>query len=160
MNTEESLLLDELYRKLYRYMFTFAMGQLKDEDLAMEAVQETFAIACSRAEYIMTSENPRGWLMEALKHVILHIKREFAYMQKLYLTFEIQDKSVYVTDDNVDIMYSDLIHESDFQMLKKVALERISMMQLSEELGISVSACKKRVQRTKERMRKILEEDE
>lgn len=160
MNTDESLIIDELYRKLHRYMYTFAMSQLKDEDLAMEAVQETFAIACNKAEYILTSENPRGWLMEALKHVILHIKREFAYMQKLYLTFEIQDKSVYITDENVDIMYSDLIHESDFQMLKKVVFERLTMMEMSEELNISVSACKKRLQRTKDRMRKALGESD
>lgn len=160
MNTEESILLEELYRKRYCYMFTFAKTQLKDEDLALEAVQETFAIACNKATDLFSSGNPKGWLMEALKNVILHIKREFAYMQKLYLTFEIQDKSVYITDENVDIMYSDLIHESDFQMLKKVALERISMMEMSEELGISVSACKKRLQRTKERMRKALGESD
>ena len=139
-------------------MFTFAMGQLKDKDLAMEAVQETFAIACKRSEYIILSENPEGWLMEALKNVILHIKRELAYMQKLYLRFEIHDKAEYITDENVDIMYSDLVHESDFNMLKRAALERLSMKELSEELNISVAACKKRLQRTKERMRKALGE--
>ena len=81
-------------------------------------------------------------------------------MQTLYLQFEIHDKAVYITDDNVDIMYSGLIHESDFNMLKKAALERLSMKELSEENDISVAACKKRLQRTKERMRKALTESD
>ena len=59
-------------------------------------------------------------------------------------------------DANVDLLYGDLLPEEDFRLLKRIVLERYSYLEAAEELGISLEACRKRVQRIKQRLREKL----
>ena len=61
-------------------------------------------------------------------------------------------------DANVDLLYGDLLPEEDFRLLKRIVLERYSYLEAAEELGISLEACRKRVQRIKQRLREKLGE--
>ena len=45
------------------------------------------------------------------------------------------------------------------QLLINIVIRKYSMLEAAEELGISVEACKKRVQRAKKRLQKIIEKD-
>ena len=47
--------------------------RLRDHCLAEEAVQETFRIACAKADRLAESENRQGWLINTLKNV-LHLR--------------------------------------------------------------------------------------
>ena len=40
-----------------------------------------------------------------------------------------------------------------------IVIRKYSMLEAAEELGISVEACKKRVQRAKKKLQKIIEKD-
>ena len=62
------------------------------------------------------------------------------------------------TTENIDLLYSDLIANEDFELIRKIVIDRYSMLEAAKELGISVEACKKRVQRAKQKLRKILED--
>ena len=57
---------------------------------------------------------------------------------------------------SVDVLFSDVSKSEDFQLLKRVALDHYTMPELAWELGISVEACKKRVQRARKRLQKKL----
>ena len=61
-------------------------------------------------------------------------------------------------DANVDLLYGDLLPEEDFRLLKRIVLERYSYLEAAKELGISLEACRKRVQRIKQRLREKLGE--
>ena len=61
---------------------------------------------------------------------------------------------------DVDVLYSNLLGDADYQLLKKVALEQKTLLEISCELGISVEACTKRVQRARKALRKKLSENE
>ena len=61
-------------------------------------------------------------------------------------------------DANVDLLYGDLLPEEDFRLLKRIVLERYSYLEAAEEPGISLEACRKRVQRIKQRLREKLGE--
>lgn len=54
--------------------------------------------------------------------------------------------------------YGDLLPQEDFRLLKLVVLERYSYLEAAQELGISLEACRKRVQRIKQRLRQKLKE--
>ena len=62
--------------------------------------------------------------------------------------------SVTDDDENVDILYGDVAESEDFKLIKKLALERCSMLELSEELGVNIETCKKRVQRARAKLKK------
>lgn len=58
--------------------------------------------------------------------------------------------------DNIDLLYSGLLNEVEFQLVKRVAVDRYTMLEAAEELGINEDAYKKRGQRAKEKMWKNL----
>ena len=47
----------------------------------------------------------------------------------------------------------------NFQLLVNIVVRRYTMLEAAEELGITVEACKKRVQRAKKKLQKIIEKD-
>lgn len=57
---------------------------------------------------------------------------------------------------SVDLLFRDVSDSEEFRLLKRLALERCTISDLAQELGISVEACKKRVQRARKRLQKRL----
>lgn len=144
-------------------LYVYAMNAIGNHAQAEEAVQDTFSIACSNVEKLLNSDNPNGWLMNVLKNVINNTRKKQARLFKMVITAISLEDIVIVTPgelDNVDLIYSDLLKPEEFELLKKIVIDRYSMLEAAEELGISVEACKKRVQRTKKKLKKILEDIE
>lgn len=154
-----------LYLEMYGKLFSYASIALGDQALAEEAVQETFRIACSKSSEFLSHPNKRGWLMNTLKNVITNIRRTRARLNKLVVDSMAYDEALIINnsnngeiESNVDIMYSDLLDEEDYRLLKLIVLEKLSMKEAAEIFGISVDACKKRVQRAKKKLKNILED--
>lgn len=149
--------IEALYFECYKKLETFAVCSLKNMSLAEEAVQETFRIACSKPESIAASPNPKGWLVNTLKYVISNIEKRQMVASKIisdYLGDEIDKLPAPVEQINLELLYGDVADSEEFKMIKAIALDGKSMIELAEELGITVAACKKRVQRAKKNLQK------
>ena len=70
LNQEEEEYIERLYREMYTRLCIYAMSALGSKALAEEVVQDTFRIACIKPDGLMSSKNPRGWLVNTLKNVI------------------------------------------------------------------------------------------
>jgi len=157
MNAEQNRKIDELYREMFDKMKVYACCSLDNEALAEEAVQETFRIACQKPEQLCGSVNPRGWLVQTLKYTINNIKsnRETAkrIMEK-YLMTQIDDFAF--SEDRIDfhILYENVADTEELKLLAEMAIEGRSHLEMANSRGISVSACKKRVQRAKETLQR------
>lgn len=151
-------MIDQLYREMYQQLLIYAKKALKDLSFAEEAVQDTFRIACAKIEEVEQSQNQKGWLMETLKNVINNIQRRQIQIAKLAMATMINDSTSDPNeqDVSVDVLYSGAFPQEDFLLLKRIALEQLTMAELSDELGISIETCKKRVQRARNRMQKEL----
>ena len=150
-----------LYKEMYGNLYTYAYSILRERELSEELVQETFRIACDKPIELLSSENPKGWLMNTLKNVIGNAKRRRVTMAKYIAGAEAVDIDQLEAPDpggNIDLLYSDLISEEEFRLVKRVAVDRYTVLEAAEELGISVETCKKRVQRAKAKLRKHFEE--
>lgn len=144
---------------MYDMLFTYAKCLLDSASLAEEAVQETFRIACSKPEDLMESPSPKGWITNTMKNVVRNMKRTHAKLTKLVvqsLSEEVYITGVCKVDDYTDIEYADLIMPEEYSLLKRIVLQKSSIRDAAYELGISVEACKKRVQRAKTKLRKSL----
>lgn len=145
--------------EMFTPLIVYAQGVLANHALAEEAVQDAFRIACVKIEDMERSQNPQGWLTNVLKYVICNQKKGSAYMTNLLLTLA-HDSSWQPEgrwdEIDPDILYADLLENEDYQLLKKFVLEERTILELSEELGISTNACKKRVERAKKTLRKRL----
>ena len=147
LNQEEEKYIEQLYREMYTRLCFYAKNALGSRTLAEEAVQDTFRIACIKPDSLMNSKNPHGWLINTLKNVIRNRQRT-----------EPQAKANVETAE-FHAAYSDALGKDNFQLLINIVIRKYSMLEAAEELGISVEACKKRVQRAKKKLQKIIEKD-
>ena len=149
--------ISRLYQEMYGRMFTYATSILNDRTLAEEAVQDAFCILCIKVDEVIEKENLNGWLMRVLQNVMRNMNRQRTTMNRLIMTslqVENLEEILVYDEEDVDILYGDVSARADFQLLKRVVLDNYSMLEAAEEFGITVDACKKRVQRMKQFLRK------
>ena len=157
MNAGQSKQIEELYFEMYDKLMAYACSNMDNESLAEEAVQETFRIACQKPESVCRSENPQGWLVVTLKNTIRNIRSGRATAKRILEHYLLTYASEIVFTDeklSVDVMYENIADLDEFQLLKEMAIEGRSHQEMAERRGITVSACKKRVQRAKELLQK------
>ena len=155
--------IEQLYRKMYYSLLNYAANKLEDRSLAEEAVQDVFKIAWAKIEDLISSPNPKGWLYKTLKKTLLNMNRSRARWNSLLVSFQAFDESavsISTGDMDFEMTYRDLIGSENFELLKKIVLDKYSIAEAAEELNISVEACKKRVQRAKKKLRDTLSETE
>ena len=162
MNPEYSEIIEQLYMEMYDKLIIYARCSFEEESLAEEAVQETFQIACLKPDQLCESQNPRGWLVNTLKYTILNMKRSKERARQLLTNYLItQNESIAFSEDklSLQLMYEDISHTEEFRLIKEMAIDGRSHLEMANARGISVSACKKRVQRAKETLQKKINQD-
>lgn len=161
MDSHQRKEIGELYIAMYDLLIAYAQSALGSKALAQEAIQETFRIACERPEKLLESENPRGWLVNALKYTIMGIRTKQKAAQRLLEDCQaVIRQDMQATADNIislDALYGDLTQTEEFKLLSEMVIEGRSHKEMAQSRGISVSACKKRVQRAKEFLRNKIE---
>lgn len=162
MNPEYSKIIEQLYLDMYDMLITYARCSFQEESLAEEAVQETFQIACQKPEKLCESVNPKGWLVNTLKFTILNMKRNREHARQIlsrYLLSQQEDIAFFEDKLCLQLMYEDIADMEEFQLIKEMAIDGKSHLEMANARGISVSACKKRVQRAKETLKKKMKQD-
>lgn len=157
MNKEERDAIEALYLQMYDLLISYALSSLQSESLAEEAVQEAFRIACMKSDALLTSPNPKGWMINTLKYTIANQKRtRTAATRVLAAYMSAQSQELLVSEDSIklEVMYQNVADSEEFQLLKEMAIEGRSHLEMAEKRGISVAACKKRVQRAKDFLKK------
>lgn len=160
MNPDQSRKIEELYLELFDKMMVYACCSLENEALAEEAVQETFRIACQKPDRLFDSANPQGWLIQTLKYTILNIKSNRTATSKMLERYLLmKSREVTFSEDKIrlNILYEDVVKTEEFLLLSEMAIEGRSHLEMASSRGISVSACKKRIQRAKETLRRKMD---
>lgn len=163
MDKRQEEIIVKLYDDLFAEMRVYANAVLKDAGLAEEAVQETFLIACIKADTLMASSNRRGWLFLTLRNVCLHMQRSRRKILNNIMKLSFVEKTKNrdngeLADIKPEFWYNDLTADKDYEILHKLAVDGYSIKELAAEYGISISACKQRISRAKQRFRKMLDQ--
>lgn len=159
MDEEQRQFMESLYLEMYNKLIVFASCAFPEEGLAEEAVQETFRIACQRPDQICGSENPKGWLVNTLKYTIRNMRRSRASSQQLltrYLALQTESITYSVDSVSLEVLYEDMALSEEFKLVKEMAVDGKSHLQMAEARGITVAACKKRMERAKKLLQKKL----
>lgn len=154
LTKEQDEIITSLYLEMYQTLVNIAYVRFNSRSLAEEAAQETFCIACRKPGSILSSENPQGWLVTTLLYVIKNMKRFLAVREKRVFLVPERHKDKPHYDDYSGIEYSDLLSDAEYQLFRRIAVDRYSMKEAAYELGISEEACKKRVQRIRAKLQK------
>ena len=156
MTVEQSQKIELLYCEMFEKMKAYARCSLDNDALAEEAVQETFRIACQKPQQVCESINPRGWLVQTLKYTICNMLNSQATAKRIlekYLVSQFKEFSYSIDSLDLHILYEDVADTEEFKLLTEMAIEGRSHLEMANSRGISVNACKKRVQRAKETLR-------
>ena len=157
MNERYRQEIEKLYREMYGLLFEYARSTLSNDSLAEEAVQDTFRIACQKPEALCDSPNPKGWLVKTLKYVISNTLRNRATASRVlqdYFSSQLNEISASDDLEKIEILYGDISKSDEFLLLKEMALDGMSHLEMARKRGIRVEACRKRIQRAKEFLRK------
>lgn len=158
---ERQELFETLYLEMYHKLVGYAARGLEGNlDLAEEAVQDTFRIFWVKYDQAAASPNVRGWIMNTLKGEILNIRRTRARMANLVaqLSAAPQVEAVVRDEHKLDVEYGDLREDPDYQLLCEFALEQRTVKELAQSRGVTIPACKKRLERARKRLKKYFEE--
>lgn len=157
MNPEYGKQIEQLYFEMYDMLLSYARCSFEEKSLAEEAVQETFQIACQKPDQLCGSINPKGWLVNTLKFTIRNMKRSRDNARQILSAYLIaQNEPVAYSEDNLPLrlMYENVADSEEFKLIKEMAIDGKSHLEMANARGISVNACKKRVQRAKETLRR------
>ena len=160
MDEEKKERFEKLYKESYNALFLYAFARLRDRPLAEEAVQSTFLIACAKPQNLLESPNPRGWLTVTLKNVLRNMSsrnlRQLRLLERLLDAAQARPEEggpellLYETLSNV-------LSKDEILLFRRTVFERCPLFEVAEELGITVHACRKRLQRAKKKVRNYLE---
>lgn len=157
MDTSQREQVEKLYFDMFQILKAYARSSLKRDSLAEEAVQETFSIACKNPEKLLNSDNPRGWLLVTLKNTIRNMMRNRISTHKI-LSVYLQTFGRELPDPehiaNLKLLYGDVADTEEFRLLVELAVVGRSHEEMAGDRGITISACKKRVQRAKKILQK------
>ena len=155
---ELSEMLSSLYHEFAAYLVELAQRFGCSPDCAEDMVQDTFAVAVEKIDELYHSENRRGWLVLTLKYRIGTTYRSMQYAQKLLQDLKQLQSMDYEDQMKPEDLYSGLISEEELRLLTQFCVKGLPIKVLAEELKISEAACKKRIERAKQRFRKAYEQ--
>lgn len=156
MTSDQRKRIEEFYLEMYDRLFIYARSALDNESLAEEAIQETFRIVCMKPEDLLSSPNPKGWIVNTLKYTIQNMKRNRDKANVLLTQYLAANSSVAFSEDRIslEVTYENVARSEEFSLIKEMAVDGRSHLEMAQSRGISVAACKKRVQRAKEFLRR------
>lgn len=171
MDREKEAFFDQLYQQWFFKLLRYASVAVKNHHVAEEIVQDTFLVALQKVDYLFASEEPGRWLKQTVKYKILHYFREQKRDQILLLPLEdgkpgepmgaggierIEEKEA--ISKLWETIHRELKPEERV-LLQKMSVEGKSYQEAAIEMGCSVGACQKRMQRLRLKLREALRKD-
>ena len=153
--------LGDLYRQMYDPLLEYGRCTLGNYSLAEEAVQDTFQIACLKAEELCASQCPEGWLVRTMRNVMSNMTRSRVTSSRIlaeYIAAHSRELTVAEDRMRLEILYADIADMEEFQLIREMAIDGCSHLDMAKKRGITVETCRKRVQRARNILRKIISE--
>lgn len=162
MDSRQDHFFTKLYIEHFDFLYSLACSLLHDDHFGYDLVQDTFQVALLRIDELMEHTNPTGWLVQTMKYKLAHILRD----QKLLIELR-EEISAYPNErhafeeceNNWKERWEKVLSKVEISMLQRYYGEGYPIHIVAQEYGISVDACYKRLQRAKEKLRKLIEQE-
>lgn len=169
---EDEAFIVSLYSKYEQMMFRIAYNILKDNYYAEDAVQEVFLNIIRLNSFSKLKKlrpvQTKAYLIVCAKNSALKYFNE----RKKQAAEDIEDTSFFksgasaeeeiFSEYNLETLKKSLLKLSpdDYELLYQISVLDYSVSDISEKMGISVNAVRQRLFRARERLKKILKEED
>lgn len=155
--------IEKIFEETAPLLRFYSMSVLSNYHLAEESVNNTFIVAWIKADILLGCDDPKAWIMKVHKNLLANALRSKA-VENRYVTslLPIEELPHASTDDDKTyrLMYEDLISKEDYELLEMRIIQGKPMEEIAAELGVSISACRKRFSRAKQRLKDALKDNE
>ena len=164
MGPTQDKFIEELYRKYFSKLTIYAIAKLKDKAKAEDVAQDVFHEAVLHVNDLMKHDNPGGWLMQTTKNKLHESEREhrryihrfLSLDSEVFLEIASLDSSIEKVGTSNEISpmkkIEQVLSEEELHLLKRLIIDRASHMEVAEELGITVWASQKRLERIRNKL--------
>lgn len=161
MTPDKEQIFTEYYRQYFNKLKIYAYSSLRNWTRAEEAAQDTFHIAWTKIDDFTSSKNPMGWLVNTLKFTIKNIKRHDNYQMKLFISLndigEVSGSDKAEVEIDIDGICQSVLSKEEYYLMRRIVLDNATYKEMSEELGIKLWTCQKRMQRILQKLRKYFD---
>lgn len=142
-------LFDKLYTENFKDLFKYAYRLTYEKNMAEEIVQDAFAEAYRKIELLSKHENPVGWLYVTTKNIARVYIREYQKLKKL---LPLEDNEIAVADEErEELLLRNYLNREETNIIIKFYLEKKPLIEISREYDITLSACKMRLKRARDK---------
>lgn len=153
---------ESLYRDNVRKLTAYASARLNDPNLAEEVVQDVFYTALKQPEKLWRHGAPEACLMQILKNKIRECRRSRQRYLRLFVSMESEPGAASAGGSEpsspAGLMESvrSALSPEEWYILRRFVFEGAGHLELAKELGISVWASQKRLERIRKKLLEIL----
>lgn len=167
MMPEQEQFFNSFYKEHFNKLVVHAYRFTKDWHLAKDVVQDSFGklLDQNKMAELLASENRVGWMKNMVRNTAWNAVRSRNRQIKWLISYEElhgEPSSVdhYPIEDDDTLERSiRRLKKDELLLLRKIALDKVSYVEVAEELGISMWACYKRVQKIRNKLRDELEKE-
>ena len=157
MDKAHDTFFDKLYLENFKQLFKYAYRMTCEKNLAEEIVQEAFMEAYRKIDRLSKHENPIGWLYVTVRNITKSYLREYLSIKKL---LSLDDNEIAAADEeNEELLLLNYVNEEEAKIIMKYYVEKKSLDEISKEYGISLSACKMRLKRARDKFKELYEKE-
>lgn len=167
MLAEQMHRLEALYRQYYSPLLCHARAALPDHTQAQDAVQDVFCEAARHMDTLMMHRNPGGWLYITLRHKIHDRKRRYIRSTRHVISLDSglfpepadpADPFEAIHGEGLSCLLQtveQVLTPSERMLLKRLIGDQAGYPEVARELGITIWACQKRMERLRHKLRSV-----
>lgn len=161
--TKDSLAFGELYRRYNQKIYLYGVQLLKDRDLALDMTQDLFLKVAAKLSDLQEPLTFVKWLFRIAHNDCINILKKNTH--RVYSGLELANN---ISDEDADIAIAQEarflkleavmhdISEEDKTLLIAKYYDKKSIIELEAEYGLSKSAIKMRLNRSRNRLKKAM----
>jgi len=148
-------------------LLLYARLQLGDSDWAAETVHDVFYTVMNKPDILWRYGKPEASLMGVLKNKIREARRKRRRDLSMFLSLEedVLPNSKTASGSSIPLSTDSILNEAkaalsddEWRLLSRHVFEGVSHLELAKELGITVWASQKRLERIREKLKSVLPE--
>ncbi len=159
MLTEKDDPIESLYRSEFAKLLSYAYRRLGKLEPAQDLVQDTFHEALQTKQTLRSHPNPQGWLMQTLKYKVLTYENQLSRNAKLFVSDESLGELAAESDvTELMLMVEQTLTVQEYKLFQRLLLQGDSYLEVAQDLGITVWACRQRLCRVRKKLQKALDD--
>lgn len=157
---------EKAWREYESQLRHFIDRQVGDAYLAEDLIQDAFLRAMTQGEKFCSLDNPRAWLFQVCRNLLVDHWRKQRYLEPLPDDFEstvakaspLDETSNEPLNDLLDCIEPNLHHlsASDQSIIRACDLAHQTVGQYADEQGLTLTAAKSRLLRARARLREAM----